>query len=618
MSDDRTAKLVEALRAALTENTRLRQANSLNEEPVAIVGTACRYPGADSAEALWRLVASGGDSVRGFPTDRGWPARRATAGSGLPHVTQGGFLDGVPDFDADFFGIPPAEALAMDPQQRLLLETAWEAIEHACLDPHALRGSNTGVFLGAMYHDYQDLLARAAPDDGDVLGYLFAGNANSVASGRVAYHLGLDGPAFTVDTACSSALTAVHLACRALRQGECAMALAGGVAVMSTPHAFGEVGHSYGLAADGRCKSFAAAADGPGLGEGVGLLVLERLSDARRGAHPVLAVIRGSAMNQDGARNAMITPNGQARERVIRQALKAAGLKPSEVDAVEGNGTGALLDDPYEAEAVLAVYGRHRPADGPLWLGSVKSNIGHAQAAGGIAAVVKMVMAMRHGTLPRTLHVDKPTPHVDWTTGAVQLLTEARDWPRTGHPRRCGVSSFGLSHTNVHLVLEEPPPETTDPPAHPDEPADSTAVLPWVLSARTPAALQAQAARLRAWLEEFPDLHTADVSLSLATTRAAFTEERAVLLGTDRAGFLAGLRALAEGGLPGRVADCTGSRGTPDTAHAHDLARRWLKGERIDWGPVFAGTEARGVSLPTYAFQRRRYWPETTRQGPTP
>jgi polyketide synthase 12 len=506
------------------------------DDAIAVVSMSCRYPGgATTPEALWRLLLEERDAVTEFPGNRGWDDEgRPPAGGVLPDADQ---------FDPAFFGISPREAVAIDPQQRLLLETSWEALERAGIRPSSLQGSASGVFAGVFGNDYGAGLRVAGECPADLKGYLGTGSLPSVASGRIAYTLGLEGPAISVDTACSSSLVAVHLACQALRQGECSLALAGGATVMATPAVFSEVGPDSAGAPDGRCKSFSADADGAGWSEGAGMVLLERLADARRNAHPVLAIVRGSAVNQDGRSYGLTAPNGPSQERVIRQALANAQLATSDVDAVEAHGTGTALGDPIEAQALLNTYGAARGPDRPVWLGSLKSNLGHTQAAAGVAGLIKMVLALQHRVLPKTLHAHHASPHVDWSAGTVRLLNEAVTWAGNGRPRRAAVSSFGLSGTNAHVILEEAPAESGSAPAVPVPPPS---VLPVLLSARSERALRAQAGKLHAHLTEHPGAGLADLAYSLAVTRSHF-EHRAVLVAGDTLALRDELSAVASG-----------------------------------------------------------------------
>ncbi|MFH8378790.1 type I polyketide synthase [Streptomyces cyaneofuscatus] len=595
---------------------RVSELESGKDEPIAVVGMACRFPRITSPDELWQLVLDETDAISDFPTDRGWDLDNLydpdPAKPGRTYVRQGGFLPDATRFDAAFFGISPREALAMDPQQRVLLETAWETFENAGIDPATLKGTRTGVFAGLVEQSY---LGLPTPEEFD--GYLMTSMLSSMASGRISYTFGLEGPAVSVDTACSSSLTALHLAVQSLRSGESSLALAGASYVAANPVGHIDFSQQRGLAADGRCKPFSASADGIGWSEGVGLLLVERLSDARRNGHRVLAVVRGSAVNQDGASNGLTAPNGPSQERVIRQALANARLAPGDIDLVEAHGTGTTLGDPIEAQALLNTYGQDRPEGGqPLRLGSLKSNIGHAQAAAGVGGIIKMIQAIRHGVMPRSLYAEEPTPHVDWESGAVELLSQARPWPDTGRPRRAAVSAFGASGTNAHIVIEEAPredtarsPQPAEPqlaapaapavlaeaaiPAEAAAPAEAVAapapVLPWILSAKSGPALRDQARRLLQHVEATPDLRPQDVAHSLTTTRSALNH-RAAVIGTTPEAIHEALRALAEGTASPQVVTQRAGQAGRTVFVFPGQGGQWpgMALELLDTSPVFA------------------------------
>jgi acyl transferase domain-containing protein len=595
-SDEKLRRYLKQVTSELRDTAmRLRETEERLREPIALVGIGCRYPGeVASAADLWRLVEEKRDAVTGLPEDRGWdldalydpdPEHRGTS-----YTREGGFLHDAAWFDPGFFGISPRDALTADPQQRLMLEVCWEALEDACIDPAELRGSQTGVFAGVMHHDYAT--GVHGPVHMELESGLGASVGGSVVSGRVAYTFGLEGPAITVDTACSSSLVAIHLACNALRRDECDLALTGGVTVLASPAMLIWFSRQQALAPDGRCKSYSDKADGVGWGEGAGVVVLERLSDARRLGHEVLATVRGSAVNQDGASNGLTAPSGRAQQRLIRQALADARLSSRQVDAVEGHGTGTTLGDPIEAQALLATYGQDRPVGEPLRLGSVKSNIGHTQAAAGVAGVIKMTMAMRHGVLPGTLHVEEPSSQVDWTEGAVSLLGEATPWPAGEEPRRAGVSSFGASGTNAHVILEEGATEQvgSNQEVAPDSALWSADVVPWAISGHGVSGLRGQVQRLLAHVEQESQLSALDIGCSLGC-RPTF-KQRAVVVGGERKELLEGLRALGEGrSAPGVIQGPLGAHDTGKVAFVFPgQGSQWdgMAVELLDSSPVFA------------------------------
>ncbi|MGW4378065.1 type I polyketide synthase, partial [Streptomyces albidoflavus] len=571
---------------------KLQETEAKAHEPIAITAMSCRFPGDVRApEDLWRVVSSATDALSPFPEDRGWDFDglffKDDDEPDKSYSLEGGFVYDVPRFDAGFFGISPREAIAMDPQQRIVLETAWEAVERAGIDMATLRGTQTGVFIGTSFQGYGAAVEN--PPEGTEL-YLGIGTTISVASGRVAYTFGFNGPAVTVDTACSSSLVALHMAAQSLRKDECSMALVGGVTVMANAGAFTEFSRQRGLSTSGRCKAFSADADGTGWGEGVGMFLVERLSDAQKAGRKVLAVIRGSAINQDGASNGLTAPNGPAQHRVIRAALDDAGLSPAQIDLVEAHGTGTKLGDPIEAQALLSAYGKSRPEGRPLWLGSVKSNIGHTQAAAGAAGLIKTVLALQHGELPPTLHIDTPSEHVDWNAGELALVSERAPWPETGAPRRAGVSSFGVSGTNAHVIVEQAPAENETPA---EIPASAPATVPWILSAKSERALAAQADRLLTRLRQDDTASPADIGHSLALTRSHF-EHRAAVVAADRADFETALTAIASGNPASTVLTGAAARATRPVFVFPGQGAQWagMAVELLDDSPVFAARMA--------------------------
>lgn len=596
--------LRKATHALQKSQERVKELEAQRTQPIAIVGMGCRYPGGvRSPDDLWSLVANEVDAIAPFPPERGWKKDELYDPSpeafGRTYVWSGGFIEGVERFDPAFFGVEESEAAGVDPQHRLLLEAAWEAFERAGINPASLSGSSTGVFTGVAYSDYAARL-QLHPEYEIHNG---VSCALSMASGRISYALGLHGPAVTIDTACSSSLVAVHLASQSLRLGECDVALVGGACIMTTPTSFVTASRQRLLAPDGRCKPFSARADGTCWGEGVGVLVLQRLSDARRSGRPILAVIRGSAVNQDGKTQGLAAPNGPAQERVIRLALENAGLSPREVDVVEAHGTGTTLGDPIEAHALMATYGQDRPSDEPLWVGTLKSNIGHSQAASGIAGIIKLVQAMKNKTLPKTLRTEEPSGYIDWSAGNVRLLSTARPWHAPGRPRRGAVSAFGMSGTKAHVILEEgdelPSSESDDDPG-----LLAGIELPFLLSARDLRALCEQALALRAHLLAQSKLSMSEICHTLALGRTHFPT-RAAVLATDREGLLRGLEELAEERKSPRVIYGSGSLGegpfrSPATAH--------VLGSNQDWAALLKPLKGKVVELPTYPFQRREHW----------